>query len=112
MNITGKNIRQLRHQNGWSQGDVAKKLNISIPAFSKIETGFSDINISRLTEIARIFNVSPAVIITQEGQNPVLVDVEQISDLKNKLSGRDQNILELQKRIIDLYEIVADKRGK
>jgi transcriptional regulator with XRE-family HTH domain len=35
----GMNIRTLRHQRGWSQEDVADRLGISIPAFSKIETG-------------------------------------------------------------------------
>jgi transcriptional regulator with XRE-family HTH domain len=35
----GKNIRDLRHRKGWSQEDIALKLDISIPAFSKIETG-------------------------------------------------------------------------
>jgi len=39
MNTLGKKIRLLRHQKGWSQEDVAKRLDISIPAFSKIETG-------------------------------------------------------------------------
>jgi transcriptional regulator with XRE-family HTH domain len=36
MKALGKKIRLLRHQKGWSQEDVAKKLDISIPAFSKI----------------------------------------------------------------------------
>jgi transcriptional regulator with XRE-family HTH domain len=47
----GKNIRTLRHQRGWSQEDVANRLGISIPAFSKIETGVTDINLSRLEQI-------------------------------------------------------------
>ena len=58
MNTIGKKIRLLRHQQGWSQDDVAKKLGISIPAFSKIETGISDINLSRLEQIASLFGFS------------------------------------------------------
>ncbi|RZL30334.1 MAG: XRE family transcriptional regulator, partial [Pedobacter sp.] len=58
MNFIGSNIRQLRQKNGWSQGDVAQRLKISIPAFSKIETGITDINISRLEQIANLFDVS------------------------------------------------------
>lgn len=37
MDKLGKAIRLLRHQKDWSQRDVAKRLDISIPAFSKIE---------------------------------------------------------------------------
>ncbi len=59
MNIIGKNIRQLRQKNGWSQGEVAKRLSISIPAFSKIETGinwYKHIKISPNCESIRSFN--------------------------------------------------------
>lgn len=56
MNKVGKKIRLLRHQKGWSQQDVAKKLGISIPAFSKMETGITDLNLSRLIQIAKLFN--------------------------------------------------------
>src|SRR3569833_2536194 len=54
----GKSIRILRHQHGWSQEDIANRLGISIPAFSKIETGVTDVNLSRLDQIANIFEVS------------------------------------------------------
>ena len=40
----GKSIRILRHQHGWSQEDIANRLGISIPAFSKIETGVTEVN--------------------------------------------------------------------
>ena len=39
MNYIGKNIRRLRQKKGWSQSQVAAELKISVPAFSKIETG-------------------------------------------------------------------------
>jgi len=39
MKILATNIRMLRQQNNWSQEDIARKLGISIPAFSKIEPG-------------------------------------------------------------------------
>jgi transcriptional regulator with XRE-family HTH domain len=51
MQDLGRKIKLMRQQNGWSQGDVAKRLDISVPAFSKIETGVTDINLSRLEQI-------------------------------------------------------------
>ena len=58
MKLIGKKIRMLRHQKGWSQEEVSKQLDISIPAFSKIETGVTDINISRLEQIAALFKLT------------------------------------------------------
>ncbi len=104
MNIIGKNIRQLRQKNGWSQSEVAKRLKISIPAFSKIETGITDINISRLDQIARLFEVSTLEIISHEGDVTLLGNLTEITTLKDKLAVREEEIIKLQKKIIDLYE--------
>ena len=109
MNIIGKNIRQLRQKKGWSQGEVAKRLQISIPAFSKIETGITDINISRLEQIAALFGVSTMDIISREGENPNLLNSDEVVSLKNKLLAREEEIIKLQKKVIDLYEEIRAK---
>lgn len=104
MNIIGKNIRLLRQKNSWSQGEVAKRLQISIPAFSKIETGITDVNISRLDQIARLFDVSILQIMVDESDINALGNLTEISALKEKLNDREEEIIKLQKKVIDLYE--------
>lgn len=109
MNTIGKNIRQMRQKNAWSQGEVARRLSISIPAFSKIETGITDINISRLEQIANLFEVSTMDIISKEGENPNSLNSEEINGLKEKLALREEEIIKLQKKVIDLYEEIREK---
>lgn len=109
MNIIGKNIRQLRQRNGWSQGEVAKRLKISIPAFSKIETGITDINISRLDQIANLFEVSTLEIISKDGETQSTGSSEEITSLKGKLASQEEEIIKLQKKVIDLYEEIRNK---
>ena len=109
MNIIGKNIRQLRQRNGWSQGEVAKRLKISIPAFSKIETGITDINISRLDQIANLFEVSTLEIISKEGETQSTGNSDEITSLKGKLASQEEEIIKLQKKVIDLYEEIRNK---
>ncbi|KQB98975.1 helix-turn-helix domain-containing protein [Pedobacter sp. Hv1] len=109
MNIIGKNIRQLRQKNGWSQGEVAKRLQISIPAFSKIETGITDINISRLDQIADLFEVSTLEIISEDGEIQRSYNPEEITVLKSKLASQEEEIIKLQKKVIDLYEEIRNK---
>ena len=104
MNIIGKNIRLLRQKNSWSQGEVAKRLGISIPAFSKIETGITDINISRLDQIARLFEVSILQVMIKEGEISELGNLTEITALKDKVSDQEEEIIKLQKKVIDLYE--------
>ena len=109
MNIIGKNIRQLRQRNGWSQGEVAKRLKISIPAFSKIETGITDINISRLDQIAHLFQVSTLEIISNEEVSVEVIGSEEVNQLKHKLAIQEEEIIKLQKKVIDLYEEIRNK---
>jgi transcriptional regulator with XRE-family HTH domain len=99
----GKNIRTFRHQHGWSQEDVANRLGISIPAFSKIETGVTDINLSRLEQIANIYEIDVVQILAMDVE-----EVEQtpsnLSIVQKRLLDREAEIVNLQRKVILLYE--------
>lgn len=61
----GDNIRNIREkEKNLKQEDVAKALGISSKAYSNIENNISDITLTRLTELAEIFGVSPEYILT------------------------------------------------
>lgn len=104
----GKNIRTLRHQRGWSQEDVANRLGISIPAFSKIETGVTDINLSRLEQIANIFEITVAQILSVE-EGEVDLTPSNLSIAQKKLVDRESEIASLQRKVILLYEELRNK---
>jgi transcriptional regulator with XRE-family HTH domain len=99
----GKNIRTLRHQRGWSQEDVANRLGISIPAFSKIETGVTDINLSRLEQIANIFEINVVHLLVLNAEN-IDVTPSSLSIAQKKLTDRESEIANLQRKVILLYE--------
>src|SRR3954470_10678392 len=99
----GKNIRTFRHQHGWSQEDVATKLGISIPAFSKIETGVTDINLSRLEQIANIYDVNVVQILSMDAEQPVEQKPSNLSIVQKKLLDRESEIVNLQRKVILLY---------
>ena len=50
-------IKELRKKRDWSQEIVANKLNISLNSYGALERGETDIKLSRLEELARIFEV-------------------------------------------------------
>ena len=105
----GKNIRTLRHEHGWSQEDVANRLGISIPAFSKIETGVTDINLSRLEQIANIFEVSVVNLLSLEYTEEPNVQDLSLSIIQKKLNDREAEITNLQRKVILLYEELLSK---
>jgi len=99
----GMNIRTLRHQHGWSQEDVANRLGISIPAFSKIETGVTDINLSRLEQIANVFEVNVVYLLAMD-ISEVELEPSNLSIAQKKLVDRETEIATLQRKVILLYE--------
>ncbi|EEI90576.1 DNA-binding helix-turn-helix protein [Sphingobacterium spiritivorum ATCC 33300] len=109
MNALGKKIRLLRHQKGWSQEDVAKRLDISIPAFSKIETGITDVNLSRLNQISKLFSLSVVQLLSTSDSEEDKQYANELADMSKKLQVRETEVIELQKKVIDLYEQLHKK---
>jgi transcriptional regulator with XRE-family HTH domain len=104
MNTLGKKIRLLRHQRSWSQEDVAKQLDISIPAFSKIETGITDVNLSRLEQVSALFGLTVVQLLTFTDSEEQEKYNNEVEILTKKLQDRETDVIELQKKVIDLYE--------
>lgn len=109
MNALGKKIRLLRHGKGWSQEDVAKRLDISIPAFSKIETGITDVNLSRLNQISKLFGLTLVQLLSTTDSEEDRQAMGQIEDLNKQLQTREAEVIELQKKVIELYEQLHKK---
>ena len=60
-----KNIlRELRAEQGWSQGDLAQKLDVSRQSVNAIETGKYDPSLPLAFRIARLFENSIEAIFT------------------------------------------------
>ncbi len=104
MKSLGKKIRLLRHQKGWSQEDVAKQLDISIPAFSKIETGITDINLSRLEQISKLYELTIVQLLTFNDAEQEQKSASDMEVMQKKLVEREAELIELQKKVIELYE--------
>ena len=104
MKSLGKKIRLLRHQKGWSQEDVAKRLDISIPAFSKIETGITDINLSRLEQISSLFEMTVVQLLTFNETEQDQKFQNELETVNKKLMDRETEVIDLQKKVIELFE--------
>ena len=104
MKTLGKKIRLLRHQKSWSQEDVAKRLDISIPAFSKIETGITDVNLSRLEQISTLFEMSVVQLLTFNDTEEQEKYNSELEVLTKKVQERETEVIDLQKKVIELYE--------
>lgn len=60
-------IRLLRRTQGWSQEEMAHKLEMSTNGYGSIERGDTDVSLSRLQQIASLFNVNVSELFDEIG---------------------------------------------
>lgn len=69
---------------GWSQEEMAEKLEMAVSGYAKIEQGKTDINFSRLQQIAKIFEIELADLIRLSERN-VLNVIDNFNDNQNSV---------------------------
>jgi transcriptional regulator with XRE-family HTH domain len=107
MKNIGGILKTIRIKRGWGQKDVAKFINISIPAFSKIETGITDMNLSRLEQFAELFEMSIKDLINYgQADNHDKFD-DELDNLNNKLAKLDAEVIDLQRKMISLLDEIS-----
>lgn len=100
-NVFGRKLKSFRQKNNWNQSQFAEKLGISIPAYSKLETGITDPNLSRIGQVAELLEVSFIELVTEEANHDLLNELEE---LKLELERRNLDIVRLQAKVIALYD--------
>jgi transcriptional regulator with XRE-family HTH domain len=63
---TGEVIRMLRDLKGWTQGELAGHSGISVTNISLLENDKVEIGKRRAEQLARAFNIHPAIIMFPE----------------------------------------------
>lgn len=66
MMILSEKILALRKQNGWSQEELADRLQVSRQAVSKWESGAAIPDLNRIVDMARVFGVTTDVLLNDE----------------------------------------------
>ncbi len=111
-------IRLMRNAKNWSQEEMANKLKMSINGYAKIEHGETDPQLSRLNQIAEIFEVDLLGLVNF-GEKGVLCLIG--SNYQNNNSGQGQVLYnsnaqhEIEKLKIEIkylkemLELVKDK---
>jgi transcriptional regulator with XRE-family HTH domain len=62
-------IRTLREAKNWSQDEMAKRLNMSVNGYAKIERGETQAYIAKLEKIAKVFDMDLIELIPQNGHH-------------------------------------------
>jgi transcriptional regulator with XRE-family HTH domain len=89
-------IKQVRELKNLTQDSVAAKLDLSTRAYSKIETGETQLTINRLNEIAAIFEMDPMEILG--------FDDAKIFNINNSTGNNGYNNIFFPEKLVQQYE--------
>lgn len=114
----GSKIKELRKIKKLSQEQMAARLAISTTAYRKIESDNTDINFSRLQQIADIFDISVTLLVsfgekvsypTPTGHTANIISIELINEvekLEQRLQAQEAQIKLLQELLEDKIKII------
>lgn len=104
-NILGQRIKALRNDYNFTQQDVAKKLNISVAALSRYETGaFEPKSVELIVDFSVLYNVSTDYLLGKtDVKNPYIDFDEMDIGLTNETY---ENLTEAQK--LQIKELISE----
>jgi transcriptional regulator with XRE-family HTH domain len=100
----GQNIKAIRELKNFTQDYVASQLNMSVPNYSNIETGKTDVTLTRLQQIAQVLQIDYLQIIhlnrteifnaanNGKGESSNIIHHEIRSELIRQLQIKDEQI--------------------
>lgn len=102
-------MKFLRKARNWSQQEVADKLQISVPALSKMETGITTLTYSRMKQVVEIFGITMKHLTAREEEGLGEL-AATIRELKEKITEKEMELVKLQTLAISLYEELEAKK--
>ena len=105
--MLAENIKALRKQKGFSQEEVAARLNVVRQTVSKWEKGLSSPDAEMTVRLAELFGVSVSELVGEEIKEGPSADVaEQLARLNALTAIQIQNKQKMRKTVIFLLIIV------
>ena len=89
-------LKQIRELKNLSQEFIATQLGLSVRAYSKIETGETQLTINRLNEISRIMGVDPIEVLGFDDKN--------IFNINNSTGNNGYNYINFPDKLVQQYE--------
>jgi transcriptional regulator with XRE-family HTH domain len=109
----GEEIRNLRKQAGWNQGELAEKAELSVDVIGRLERGTVTPDLRTLYQISNVLNISMAELLRRATDEPVDPAQEEIQKLSHYLKTKPLDEIRLAQEIVQqILEHLQEKKRR
>jgi transcriptional regulator with XRE-family HTH domain len=109
----GQKIKMLRELKNPTQLHVAKQLNMTQPAYSKIETGETELKVSHINDLAKVFDMEAEALFAYLNAKNKQIFIGKVSE--NQQGGVSNGVVysfeQNTPEILTLLKKIAEKLG-
>ncbi len=92
-NIIGARIKQARLAKNYTQEDLAEKVDISVAFLSRLERGYSKINLTRLNQICGLLDVTEGYVLNGASSDSNNYLEKEFAELLKNCSPEKQRMI-------------------
>lgn len=108
-NYIASNIRVLRNRLGWSQSELAEKVNLNRGNIASYESGSAEPSICKLLRISNLLQVHPRDITRRDLSDPDELLLAQLAHSERHLEETER-LAQFRYRALELTELVQSSR--
>lgn len=92
-NVIGNRIKQARLAKNYTQEDLAEKIDISVAFLSRVERGYSKINLKRLNQICDLLDVTEGYVLNGASNKSSNYLEKEFAELLSTCSPEKQRMI-------------------
>ena len=108
-NFIASNLKVLRNRRGWSQSELAEKVNLNRGNIASYESGSAEPSICKLLRISNLLEVHPRDITRRDLSDPNELLLAQLAHDERRMEEKER-LAQLRQRAIELTELVQSSR--
>ncbi len=108
-NYIASNIRLLRKQQGWSQSELAERVNMNRGNIASYESGSAEPSICKLLRISRLFGVGARDFTRRDFSDSAELAIARLAQ-NDSQGGHHNEMSEFRDRALELGELVASSK--
>ncbi len=108
-NYIASNLKVLRKLEGWSQSELARKVNLNRGNIASYESGSAEPSICKLLRISNLLNVHPRDITRRDLSQPEELALARHAHDEARIAERER-IAQFRNRALELTEVVGSSK--